>query len=87
MKIQIPNDKGEEKHEVYIKLLKLDKCKEYARTNLPRLLERDLGIGDKDLDLGLDRDLDLDLDCALHGEGDREYLLYQVRKHQGKIRH
>ena len=57
-------------------------------TNLPRLLDRDLGLGldqdlDLDLDLGLDQDLDLDLgldldrdlDWALIGEGDCEYLV------------
>lgn len=59
-----------------------------VRTNLPRLLDRDLCLGldqdlDLDLDLGLDQDLDLDLgldldwdlDRALKGEGEREYLM------------
>jgi len=52
-------------------------------TNLPRLLDRDLGLCfskdlDRDLDLGLDLDLDLDLDSALHGEGDLEFLKYSI---------
>lgn len=46
-------------------------------TNLPRLLDRDLGLcfsKDLDRDLGLD----LDLDRALHGEGDLAFLKYST---------